>query len=52
MKNRKTLKNKIMAIAILIIGFIPVLVYQDVTLLIIAGCFAIPLFFTKRNWIF
>lgn len=48
---RETIRNKAYAIAMLAIGFVPVIIDNDATFLIIAGFIAIPMFFAKENWI-
>lgn len=47
----KTLKNKLYAIALLLCGYIPVLIDGDGTAFVFLGMIAIPLFFAKENWI-
>lgn len=47
----KTLKNKIYALVLMGAGMIPVLIDRDCTFLILAACFAVPMFFAKKNWI-
>ena len=47
---RKTWKNKISAIALLLGGMIPVLIDGDGTALLFFSCIAIPMFFAKKNW--
>lgn len=47
----ETLKNKVYAIILMVLGFIPVIIEQDATALIFLSVFAIPLFFARRNWI-
>ena len=47
---RETLKNKLSAIALLIVGTIPVMIDGDGTALVFLGCIAIPMFFAKENW--
>lgn len=47
----KTLYNKLMAIAFLILGYASVKIEGDGTFFIFSLMFAIPLFFAKENWI-
>ena len=47
---RKTWKNKISAIVLLLGGMIPVLIDGDGTALLFFSCIAIPMFFAKKNW--
>lgn len=48
---RRTIKNKLCAITLLIVGLIPLLVYRDGTFLAFATVIGLPLFFAKDNWI-
>lgn len=48
---KNTLKNKIVALLLIIIGFLPVIFDNDATFLVIALFFAIPLFLSKNNYI-
>lgn len=48
----KTLKNKLFAIVSLACGYAGVLIENDATALVFFGMIAIPLFFTKENWIY
>lgn len=48
---RKTYKNKLMAIALLLLGVLSVGIENDATFLGFTLIFAIPLFFEKDNWI-
>lgn len=52
MIHKETFKNKIAAIALLFAGLVPVMIDGDATFLVLAGCFAVPLFLAKENWIF
>lgn len=47
---RRTFKNKVCALALLIAGMVPVWIDGDGTALIFFGCLAIPMFFAKENW--
>lgn len=47
----KTLKNKVCAIALVLLAMIPVIVVNDATALVFVSFFAIPMFFAKKNWI-
>lgn len=47
----KTLKNKVFAILMLILGYMPVIIIDDCTALVIISLFAVPLFFARENWI-
>ena len=48
---RRTYKNKLCAIALFIIGVVPVFIENDGTLMIITSCISIPLFFSRKNHI-
>lgn len=48
---RRTLKNKLYAIALLAIGAVPVIIIKDATLLILLAFIAVPMFFSNENWI-
>lgn len=48
---RRTIKNKLYAIALFIVGLIPLMLYQDGTFLGFAAVIGLPLFFAKDNWI-
>lgn len=47
----KTIKNKICAVLMILLGLMPVFLIEDATALIILGCLSIPLFFAKKNWV-
>lgn len=47
----KTLKNKVYAILLLALGYMPVVIIDDCTALVLISLFAIPLFFAKENWV-
>lgn len=55
MKKQKTknntFKNKIYALLLVILGDVSVLLLKDITFLIIMLIIAIPIFFSKENWI-
>lgn len=48
----KTLKNKICATIMILVGIAPVIWENDATVLLFFGSFAVPLFFAKDNWIY
>lgn len=48
----KTLKNKLCAITLMGAGLVPVFLMKDLTALVFLGCFAVPMFFAKENWIY
>lgn len=48
----KTLKNKVVAIALLGFGYLGTLFDNDITALIFFAFIAIPMFFAKENWIY
>ncbi len=48
----KTFKNKLYALGLILLGIISaVLLEGDITVLIFVSLIAIPLFFSKDNWI-
>lgn len=47
----KTLKNKLVAVALVGLGSIPAVLYNDGTVLVFMIMFAIPLFVAKENLI-
>lgn len=51
MKNylKRTWKNKLLAIFMLLVGTVPMFTEKDVTALVFIAIFAIPLFFTKTD---
>lgn len=51
MTKHKTLKNKVCALLLLMVGVVPILIEGDASFLVFAACLGIPLFFAKRNWI-
>nr|DAT01574.1 MAG TPA: hypothetical protein [Caudoviricetes sp.] len=48
----KTLKNKVVAMALLGFGYLGTLFDNDITALIFFAFIAIPMFFAKDNWIY
>lgn len=48
----ETYKNKLVAIALIILGMVPVMLDGDATALMLLGFFAVPLFFTNKNCVF
>lgn len=46
---KKTIKNKIAALGMIMVGLVPALLDGDATVLVFAGLFAIPLFFAKED---
>lgn len=49
---RRTLINKICALALILIGFVAMAISNDVTVLACTVIFALPLFFAKHNYIY
>ena len=47
----RTWKNKVSAIALLVLGSVPIFMEHDATAFVLMSCFAVPMFFTKDNWI-
>ena len=47
----KTLKNKILAVILVILGAIPMIIDKDATMLVFVLCFVVPVFFSKENWV-
>lgn len=47
---RKTYKNKLLAIALMLLGVLSVGIENDGTFLLFVLIFAIPLFLAKDNW--
>lgn len=45
------IKNKIYSILMLIVGGIATAISKDATLLVLMSMFAIPIFFSKKEWI-
>lgn len=48
---RRTYKNKLCALALIIVGICPIYLENDATFMILALLFGIPLFFSKQNHI-
>ena len=46
------IKNKIYAIILLGIGALGTAISNDVTLLLVLSLFAVPMFFSKKEWIY
>lgn len=46
---RRTWKNKLAAIAMIMIGMLGVVVCNDATALVVLACIAVPMFFTKKD---
>ena len=51
MWRRELLKNKLYALALILIGLVPILIERDGTVFILALIIGLPLFFAKENWI-
>lgn len=49
---RRTLLNKIFAIAMVLVGLWSTTIDGNITVAVFAILFAIPLFFSRRNWIY
>lgn len=47
----KTWKNKLMALFLIFIGYIPLWSGRDSDIFLLCYLIAIPLFFARRNWI-
>lgn len=45
----KTMKNKLAALGMIMVGLVPALLDGDGSFLVFAGLFAIPLFFAKED---
>lgn len=48
----KNIKNKILALLLLGVALVPTLIIKDATFLVLMSLVAVPLFFSKRNWIY
>lgn len=48
----KTLKNKLVSLALILIGILLTRVDNDATVLVLLSFIAIPMFFSKENWIY
>ena len=46
------IKNKIYATALLVIGVVAATLSKEITFLVLASVISLPLFFSKRNWIY
>lgn len=46
----KTWRNKLGAMFLIATGLLGVVVVKDATALMFMMCFAIPMFFSRRNW--
>ncbi len=44
-------KNKLYAVALLVLGLLLMLLAQDATVLLILALIAVPMFVSKENWI-
>lgn len=47
-----TIKNKMYSIALMTTGIVPVLICGDATFLLVISFVAVPMFFSKENWIY
>lgn len=47
---RKTWKNKVCAIALIGLSYVPVIIDNDGSAFVLMTAFAIPMFFTKSRW--
>ena len=47
----ETYKNKICALALIWLGGIGTFISGDGTALVLFACIAVPMFFSKKNWI-
>lgn len=45
------LVNKLIALALVAIGMVPVLLDKDGTFLVLALIISVPMFFAKRSWV-
>lgn len=48
----KTIKNKLVALGLIVCGVLATAIDGDATVLIIISMFAIPLLFARRNWVY
>ena len=46
---KKTLKNKLAAVALMMVGMVPTLLEGDASFLVSASLFAVPLFLSKND---
>lgn len=54
MKNKNeesTKKNKMVAVALVLLGLLPILIDGDASVLVLTLIFGLPLFFAKENYI-
>lgn len=51
MLNRKLIKNKLIAVGLIVLGLIAALIGKDATALIFLSVIGVPLFFAKENWV-
>lgn len=49
MRKYRTLKNKLYAIAMIIVGLLPLMISNDISVLVFMTFIAIPMFFTKED---
>lgn len=47
----ETFWNKVCAVSMILCGMVPVFIDKDATALVFIGIIAVPLFFTRTNWI-
>lgn len=52
MKRKSTLKQKVLAVSLLGLSLIPLVIEKDGTFLLLMSFAAVPLLFTKQDWIF
>lgn len=48
---KRTYENKLVALALIALGFMSISFERDATFLVMTLIFGIPLFFDKKNWI-
>lgn len=48
--DKMCIKNKIVAVIMMLLAMVPIALYKDGTALLFMGIFAIPMFFSKRDW--
>lgn len=51
MKKKETLKNKLYAVVLILLGAMSVPINNDATAFVFILMLSIPLFFSKENWI-
>lgn len=49
---RRTLRNKLYAIALIMVGIILRFISNDITFLVFTLLIGIPMFFSNKNWIY